>query len=52
MVAFTALPVLLARSTLDRVECDGPGAKLTRNDVLCIAGRLERALERDEPAVP
>ena len=52
MVAFTALPVLLARKTLDRVERDGPGAKLTRPEVGGIAGRLAQALDRGEPAVP
>jgi farnesyl-diphosphate farnesyltransferase len=52
MVAFTALPVLLARNTLDRVERDGPGAKLTRSEVFDIARRLDQALSRDDPAVP
>jgi len=33
VVGFTLLPVRLARATLDRVERDGPGAKLTRADV-------------------
>lgn len=51
MVAFTALPVLLARNTLDRVERDGPGAKLTRSEVLGIAHRLDQALACDDPAV-
>jgi farnesyl-diphosphate farnesyltransferase len=52
MVAFTALPVLLARSTLDRVERDGAGAKLTRSEVAGIAYRLDQALSCDDPAVP
>ncbi len=51
-VAFTALPVLLARATLDRVERDGPGAKVTRPEVAAIAGALERALDQGGPAVP
>ena len=45
VLAFTALPVLLARATLDRVERDGPGAKLTRPEVTEIIGRLRAALE-------
>jgi len=52
MVAFTALPVLLARETLDRVERDGPGAKLTRPEVFGIVGQLTRALDRGDPAIP
>ena len=52
LVAFTALPVLLAWRTLEQVEARGPGAKLSRPEVLEIAERLERRLDRDEPAVP
>ena len=52
IVAFTALPVLLARAALDRVERDGPGSKLSRGEVLGIAGRLEQALRSDLPAIP
>ena len=33
IVSFTALPIRLARAALDRVEHQGPGAKLTRDDV-------------------
>ncbi len=51
IVGFTALPVELARASLDRIEKQGPGAKLTRPEVLGIAQRLERSLDRDEPAV-
>ena len=47
LVEFTALPVLLARATLDRVERDGPGAKLTRPEVAAIVARLRDALDRD-----
>lgn len=36
VIAFAALPVALARATLDRVECEGPGAKLTRAEVRAI----------------
>ena len=48
IVAFTALPVLLARATLDRVEKLGPGAKVSRDDVSALVGLLHRALERNE----
>jgi len=51
-VAFTALPVLLAWSTLERVEERGPGSKLTRAEVQEISLRLEAALDRGSPAVP
>jgi len=47
LLEFTALPVLLARATLDRVERDGPGAKLTRPEVAAIVARLRDALDRD-----
>ncbi|HEX2162662.1 MAG TPA: squalene/phytoene synthase family protein [Thermoanaerobaculia bacterium] len=50
IVAFCALPVRLAAATLDRVETEGAGAKLTRPEVFAIAADLERALERGEPA--
>ena len=40
IIAFTALPVLLAWSTLDRVEAEGPGSKLTRTEVRDISARL------------
>ena len=50
-VAFTALPLLLARATLDRVEQEGPGAKLTRPEVFALVARLEAALDAGRPAV-
>lgn len=50
-VAFNALPLRLAWATLDCVEEEGPGAKLTRPEVFAIVGRLRTALDRDEPAV-
>jgi len=50
-VAFNALPLRLARATLDRVEEEGPGAKLTRPEVFSIVGRLRSALDQNEPAV-
>ncbi|HWM95325.1 MAG TPA: squalene/phytoene synthase family protein [Thermoanaerobaculia bacterium] len=51
LVAFSALPVQLAHATLDRVETAGPGAKLSRPEVYAILHRLQRALDRNEPAV-
>ena len=51
LVAFSALPVQLAHATLDRVETAGPGAKLSRSEVYAILHRLQRALDRNEPAV-
>ncbi|HYL05321.1 MAG TPA: squalene/phytoene synthase family protein [Thermoanaerobaculia bacterium] len=51
LVAFTALPVELARATLSRVEASGPGAKLTRPEVYALAQRVHRALDRGEPAL-
>lgn len=52
LVEFTALPVLLARATLDRVEDQGPGAKLTRDEVRRMNEGLATALDRGEAAVP
>lgn len=46
LVAFTALPVLLAKATLDRVQERGPGAKVTRDEVAAIVARLHGALDR------
>ena len=50
-VAFTALPVLLARATLDRVEEAGPGAKLTRPEVAAIVQQMNQDLDHDRPAI-
>jgi len=52
VVAFTALPVLLAWRTLKCVEHRGPGAKLTRSDVSEIVRGLDSALDKGLPAVP
>ncbi|MCP3980663.1 MAG: squalene/phytoene synthase family protein [bacterium] len=46
VVGFTALPVLLARATLARVEESGPGTKLTRPEVVSIIASLQQALDR------
>ncbi len=51
LVAFNALPVRLAWATLDRVEKQGPGAKLARGEVLRIVTMLEQALDSNQPAV-
>jgi farnesyl-diphosphate farnesyltransferase len=50
LVTFNALPLHLAHATLDRVERDGPGAKLTRPEVYAIVQRLNGALDKNEPA--
>jgi farnesyl-diphosphate farnesyltransferase len=51
LIEFCALPVLLAWATLDRVERDGPGAKLTRPEVAAIVAELGAALDRGRPAI-
>jgi len=51
LVEFTALPVLLARASLDRIEKHGPGSKVSRPDVYLLTRRLKRSLDRGEPAV-
>ena len=51
LLAFTALPVDLAWRTLERVERDGPGAKLGRDEVAVLVADLERRLAAGEPAI-
>lgn len=51
LLAFTALPVELAWHTLARVEREGPGAKLTRDEVAVLVAALEHRLAAGEPAV-
>jgi len=46
LVAFTALPTMLAAATLQRVEERGAGSKLTRPEVGEIVQRLEAALDQ------
>jgi farnesyl-diphosphate farnesyltransferase len=46
MVAFTALPLLLAQATIERVETRGAGSKITRTEVQRLAERLDEALAR------
>ncbi|HXV75882.1 MAG TPA: squalene/phytoene synthase family protein [Candidatus Polarisedimenticolaceae bacterium] len=48
VLAFTALPLLLARATLDCLERRGPGSKIRREDVARIVVDLKRALDRGE----
>lgn len=45
LIAFNALPVAMADATLDRVERDGPGAKITRLQVAAIIGRVDGSIK-------
>lgn len=51
LVAFNALPVALARATLDRVQEKGPGSKITRPELWSIVGAVNQALEEGRPAL-
>ena len=51
IVSFTALPVELARATLERVEKSGPGAKIDRARVFQIYNQVQRAIRQGRPAV-
>ena len=51
VVGFTALPVLLARATLDRVEHYGAGSSISRSDVAALMGRLHQSLETGSPCL-
>jgi farnesyl-diphosphate farnesyltransferase len=51
VVEFCALPAELARATLEKVEARGPGSKVSRLEVFAIKQRVDRALDRGEPAV-
>ncbi len=51
ILEFTALPVALAFSALERVESAGAGAKVSRPEVFLITQRVKRALDRDQPPV-
>lgn len=48
LVAFNALPTLLAWGTLERVEQRGPGSKLTRDELAGLIERLNDALDRKD----
>jgi hypothetical protein len=50
-VEFTALPVLLARETLDLLERDGAGAKLPRERVMALVSGLDERLDAGAPAL-
>ena len=51
VVEFCALPVLLARASLDKIESHGPGGKISRPEVFFLTQRLKKALDRGQPAV-
>ena len=51
LIAFNALPVLLAKEALDAVELRGPGAKVPRPRVFSIMEKLERDLDAGRPVV-
>jgi farnesyl-diphosphate farnesyltransferase len=52
LVAFNALPVLLAQATLDTVEEHGPGAKISREELWSIVAEMNAALDEGRPAIP
>lgn len=49
LLAFTLLPVELAVATLDVVEAQGAGAKLSRDEVFAIVARVDSALDARAP---
>ena len=49
-LGFTGLPVRLAWATLDRVEEQGPGAKLTRPEVAELVAAMHADLDAGRPA--
>lgn len=51
VVAFNALPIRLARATLDRVEAEGPGAKVSRAQLWHIVAATRSAIAAGRPAV-
>jgi farnesyl-diphosphate farnesyltransferase len=44
LIASTALPILLARATLDRIRTLGPGAKIGKAHVAALVSRLQLAV--------
>lgn len=52
VVAFCALPVLLAFAALERVQAEGSGAKVPREQLWHIVARMNAALDAGAPAVP
>ena len=51
IVEFCALPAELAWATLRKVEERGPGSKVSHLELFAIRKRLERSLDRNDPAV-
>jgi farnesyl-diphosphate farnesyltransferase len=51
ILEFTALPAALAWAALGAVETRGPGAKVSRPEVLRIARHVKKAVGRGEPPV-
>lgn len=51
IIAFNAMPVLLAYATLDKVAAEGAGAKISRDELWAIVGGLERRLDAGRPAI-
>lgn len=51
LVAFNALPALLAWATLDKVEEEGPGAKISRDQLWSIVAGMEEALDEGRPVI-
>lgn len=51
VIAFNALPVILAWETLERVRAAGPGAKLDRMEVATLMQAMDEALEGGAPVV-
>jgi hypothetical protein len=51
IVEFCALPAELAWATLRKVEERGPGSKISHMELFAIRKRLEKALDKNEPAV-
>ena len=51
IVEFTALPVELAWSSLEKIEAHGAGSKVSRLEVVRISRRVRLALDQGRPAV-
>lgn len=51
LVAFNALPALLAWATLEKVEEEGPGAKISRDQLWSIVAGMEEALDEGRPVI-
>ncbi len=51
LVAFNALPVLLAVATLEKVEIEGPGSKIGRPEVYQLVELMNYALDNGLPVI-